>query len=293
MSRFHPVRFGRELFRCLRADSVGDLAAQLAYWSLFALFPFVMFLLTLLGYIPLHGLDRQLLGTVYAIMPHDAATLVDQILHEIVGRQRGWLLGVGLVGALWSASGGTSAAITALNRAYEVEETRPFWKVRLLAIAVTIAGAGFAILAGVGLVVGPSLAEKLFGWLGLGHVFQVAWSWLRWPVSTGAFMLGLALIYWALPNVRQKFRFISPGAITAVVLWVGASFGLAAYASHFHTYARSYGALGGAILLLTWLYVSSYLVILGGEINAVLDRQVKQIDHAPEPAAPGRAPVPA
>jgi membrane protein len=293
MSRFRPIRFGRELIHAIRADSVADLAAQLAYWSLFALFPFVMFLLTLLGYIPLRGLDRQLIDGVYAIMPHEAARLVDQILHEIVGRQRGWLLVVGLGGALWSASGGTNAAITALNRAYEVDETRPYWKVRLLALVVTIAGAAFAVLAGVGLAVGPNLAAKLFGWLGLGHAFQAAWSWLRWLLSICAFTLGLALVYWALPNVRQKFRLISPGAVTAVISWVAASFGLAFYASHFHNYARSYGALGGVILLLTWLYVSSYLVILGGEINAVLERHYKQIDRAPEPTARGREPLPA
>lgn len=261
-----------------------DLAAQLAYWSILALFPFAIFTLTLLGFIPLEGLDRQLMDFIYRAMPGDAARLVDQTIHEIVGKQRGWLLVLSLLGALWSASGGVSATVTALNRAYEVAETRGFLRRKLVALGMTLSGSVMIAVALVSLMLGPGLVRQGADLLGLGGVINPVWdrvwAWVRWPLVVSALMLMMAIFYYFLPNVKQRFRLISPGAICGVLLWIGASLLFGAYVSNFGSYAKTYGALGAVVVLLTWLYLSGFIVILGGEINASLDRVLRGIRHS-------------
>lgn len=274
--------FVKEFGAAWSRDQPLDLAAQLAYYAILSIFPFAMCLLTIVGYVPLHGLDQQILADVYTLMPPAAAKLTDQTLHEIIGRQRGWLLWSTLAFSIYSASSGTSGLITALNRAYEVQETRATWLVKLRAIAVTICAMVAVIIATAALLIGPDIAHKLWAFIGLGHIFDVVWAVLRWPVAAAVLMLMLACIYYFLPNVKQKWRFITPGSVVAVLAWIAASIGFKIYLGHFNSYAKTYGALGTVVILLVWLYISGLMVILGGEINAILDRVAKGMQHTEE-----------
>ncbi|MCU1282342.1 MAG: ribonuclease, partial [bacterium] len=259
--------FVRQLIESFGRNQPFDLAAQLAYFALLAFFPFAMFLLTLIGYIPLHGLDTQILGAIYSVMPADVAKLCDATLHEIVGKQHGWLLWSTLAFALWTASGGASGLITALNRAYDVSETRPVWRVKLRALAVTLGGVVAIIIATAAMLVGPEIVRRIWSFFGFGGAFDQLWAILRWPVATLTMMTMVACMYYFLPNVKQKWRFITPGSTVAVLAWILASLGFRLYVSHFTSYARTYGALGTVVVLLVWLYLSGLMIILGGEIN--------------------------
>jgi membrane protein len=279
--------FFRQFVESFGRNQPLDLAAQLAYFSLLSIFPFAMFLLTVVGYIPMHGLDQHILGAVYTVMPPEAARLCDRTLHEIVGRQRGWLLVTTLFFAIWTASGGVSGLTTALNRAYDVSETRPAWKVKLRSLLVTLGAVVAIIVVTSALLIGPELVREIWDFFGLGGAFDDVWALLRWPVAALTMMTMLACIYSFLPNVRQKWRFITPGAVTAVLAWLVASLGFRIYVSHFASYAKTYGALGTVVILLVWLYLSSLMVIIGGEINAILDRTHKGIVHTEkEPGLP-------
>jgi|SRR6185312_8364460 len=278
--------FVRQFVESFGRNQPFDLAAQLAYFALLAIFPFAMFLLTLIGFIPLHGLDQHVLGAIYSVMPTEVAQLCDRTLHEIVGKQRGWLLLATLLFALWTASGGTSGLITALNRAYDVSETRAAWRVKLRALAVTLGAVLAIIVATTAMLVGPEIVRHLWGFFGFGGAFDQLWSVLRWPVAVLAMMTMVACVYYFLPNVRQKWRFITPGSTVAVLAWIAASLGFRLYVSHFSSYAKTYGALGTVVILLVWLYLSGLMVILGGEINAILDRVHKGIVHTEKEPGP-------
>ena len=270
----------KQLGAAIRRDGPFDLAAQLAYWSLLALFPFAILVLTLTAYLPLHGLDTKLMEIVRQLMPGDAASLFEGTLHDVIGKQRGWLLAVALGGALWSAAGGVSATMTALNKAWEVEESRSFLKTKLIALGVTVAATVLLIIVLGALIVGPGIGHRIFTELHLGSAFDLAWRLLRWPIVCLTMMVGLALVYWRLPDVKRRFRFISPGALVATVLWIGASLGFGEYATHLGGYSAVYGTLGTAIVLMTWLYLSGLVVILGGVVNAILDRAALKGDRS-------------
>ncbi len=261
----------KELVASMMRDEVTDLAAQMAYWALLSLFPFAIFVLTLIGYLPIRGLEDQMLELLHRLMPADAAKLIDSVIHEVVQQQHGWLLVVALVGGVWSASAGVSGTITALNRAQGVTETRPWWQVKLLSLGMTVLAALLTIIATAALILGPKVGHTLWSWFGLGDGFDFAWRILRWPVIIAAMMLMLAFFYSALPDVRRRFRVLSPGAVMAVLLWLGASSLFSLYVSHFASYTTSYGTLGAAVVLLTWLYLAALAVLFGGELNAVLE----------------------
>jgi len=271
--------FARQFLESFSRNQPFDLAAQLAYYALLAMFPFVMFVLTVIGYLPLSGLDRQVMDAIYDVMPPEAARLCDQTIHEVIGKQRGWLLVVTLGFALWTAAGGASGLITALNRAYDVAETRKSWKVRARALLVTLTGVIAILVATTAMLIGPNLVHHVWAFFGLGGAFDRIWGLLRWPVAAFAMTIMLALVYYFLPNVKQRFHLITPGSIFAVLAWILASLGFRLYVGHFSSYTRTYGALGTVVVLLVWLYLSGLMVILGGEINAIIDRVHRGILH--------------
>ena len=278
--------FAKDLGSSISRNQTFDLGAELAFWSVLAVFPFAIFLLTVIGFIPLHGIDAQLTTYLYQVMPKDAAALIDQTVHEIIGKQRGGLLIISFLGALWSASGGISSTITALNRAYDVHETRPFWKVKLVSLACTAAGAVAIVIAVSSLMIGPEFVRKVTDIFGLGKAFDVVWRWARFPVIVASLATMLAALYYFLPNVKQKFRIISPGSVIAIALWILASLGFSFYVSHFAAYAKTYGTLGTGVVLMMWIYISSVIMIVGGEINALLDVHVLQIEHTEREPGP-------
>lgn len=269
-------------------NEVLDLAAQVAYWAILALFPFAMFVLTLMGFIPLHGLDRQVIEAVQHVAPPEAARLFETTLDEIVGNQRGWLLVSTLLFALWTAAGCIHGLATALNRAYEVPETRPIWVVRLRALLVTLIGVVASVLATTAMLVGPELVRHAWSFFGFERGFDRLWASLRWPVAILAMTSMIAFMYFYLPNVREKRRFILPGAVIAVLGWIVGSFGFQLYVAHFASYARTYGALGTVVVLLLWLYLWALMVIVGGQFNAILDRSQRHIVHTVKPPKPSR-----
>lgn len=276
-------RLGTEIVK----DHVFDIAAELAFWSLLATFPFLIMVLTIIGYLPLHGASEELTATLYRVMPQQAAALVDHTLHEVVGRARGGLLVVSMLGALWSASGGIGAAMTALNRAYDVPDRNSYLRAKARSLVVTLAAAALSVLAAFLVLVGPAIGHLLARWWGLGPAVRVVWQVARWTVAVLSMQLVLALLYYFLPNVKNnRFRFITPGAVVAVFGWLVVSALFNLYVSHFSVYAKTYGTLGAAVVLLLWLYLTGFMIVLGGEINAILDRHVLGQAHEPRDEVP-------
>jgi membrane protein len=278
-----PRTFVRELIDVFVRNQTLDLAAQVAYFTVLALFPFAMFVLTLMGFIPLHGLDRELIAATYRVLPPEVARLVEATLGEIIGKERGWLLVTTLGFGLYTASGAVTILITAFNRAYGVAETRRIWWIKLRALAVTLAAAVAAIVAAAALLVGPEWVRKAWSYFGIGGTFDRLWAWARWPTAAMAMTSMVAFIYRYLPNVHRKRRRILTGSIFTVLTWVIVSFGFRRGVAHWSSsYARVYGALGAVVLLLVWLYLFGLTIIVGGEINAILDRRMPH----PSPATP-------
>ena len=263
----------RRVVHEVQEDDCFGRAAQLAYYFLFALFPFFLVLITLLGYLPVPNLMDRLMEMLAQMLPGEALQLVQDNLHELVTSQRGGLLSFGILAALWTSSSAITAIMDSLNRAYDVQEGRPFWKVRGLAILLTIGLSLFIIVSLVLLTFGPQIGGWIADQVGLGRVFQIAWNVLRWPVIVGLIILAMALIYYLAPDVEQRWQWITPGSVVAVLGWLAASLGFSFYVNNFGSYNATYGSIGTVIVLLTWMYVSGFFVLVGGEINA-------EIEHA-------------
>jgi membrane protein len=274
------TELGRRVIAEIRDDDCLGRAAQLAYYFLFALFPFFLFLTTLLGYLPIPDLLDRLLETLGQMLPGDALRLVEDNVRQLVTGQRGGLLSFGILAALWTSSSALTAIIDSLNRAYDVEEGRPFWKVRLIAMGITIGLSAFIVVALVLLTFGPQLGGWVAELVGLGRVFEVTWNVVRWPVIVGLLVVAMALLYYFAPDVEQSWTWITPGSACAVLGWLLASLGFAFYVNRFGSYNATYGSIGAVIVLLTWMYVTGLFVLIGGEINA-------EIEHA---SASGKAP---
>jgi membrane protein len=261
-------------------DCLGG-AAQLAYYLLFAVFPFMLFLTALLGFLPIPNLMERLLGALAMILPGEAVTLLQDNIQQLVTEQKGGLLSFGILAALWSSSSAVVAITAALNQAYDVQEGRPWWHVRGVALLLTLGLSLFLLLALVLLIFGPQLGRGLASLAGLGRAFELTWNLLRWPVSAALLMIALGLVYYWAPHVQQAWQWITPGAVFAVLAILLASLGFSLYVSHFGSYNKTYGSLGAVIVFLTWLYLISLCVLVGGEINA-------EIAHAAsDPTAPG------
>jgi len=263
-------------------DNALDLAAQLAYYFFLALFPAALFLVAIVSFIPVAGLLDAITGSLARVAPQEVISLlVDQVL-KIAHEQNGGLLTFGIIGTIWSTSAGMTAVITALNQAYDVTEGRPFWKVRAIAIGLTIALAFFIVVSFTLVIVGPTLGEKVAQHLYLGTAFEWTWKILQWPVVFALVSLGMAMIYYFAPDAKQSWVWITPGSIVATFLWLILTLGFKVYVARFNSYdSATYGVLGGVIVLLLWFYTSGIAVLVGAELNA-------EIEHAaPTGKAPG------
>jgi membrane protein len=261
-----------------RDDALG-LAAQLAFYLILALFPFLLVLVSLMGTFSSPELADQVLGYFREVTPQQVYEIIDSYLHDIIAGNRPapGLFSVGLVIALWSASGAFAALINALNRAYDVEETRPFWKVRGIALLMTL-GLSVMIMIGVLLLVaGPPIGRGIADLLGLGEVFTLVWNVVQWPVALSLMVFTVALLYYFAPDAGQPFRWITPGGLIGVLLWVLASVIFRFYVSNFGSYDATYGSIGAVIVLLLYLYISSLTILFGAELNATLVRLKEEI----------------
>jgi membrane protein len=272
--------FALDLFKAILSHNVVDLAAQLAYWSVLAFFPFAIFLLTVIGFLPLGNADRQLMSWLSPFMPESALNLIWDTVHEVLGKQRSGLLAISLIGGIWSAAGGMSALQTALNSAYGVDESRSYIKRKSRAIIVTLATVVLAVIAVAGATTGPDVLRAIVGFFGFDDVwggFEAVWRWVRWPLTVASLIAMLSAAYKFLPDVEHGYGTLSVGSLAAVTLWLGATWGFRLFVSRFGTYTRTYGTLAAVVVLLTFIYLSGLAAILGAEVNATLVRERRRL----------------
>lgn len=259
----------REFFGGLRKemahDRITDVAASVTYYGVLALFPFILFGVALASVVITPSDAERLVRELSQVAPGAVTEIVGGRIRQLGGQQNVGLLGFGAVAAIWAASGGIMALMRALNLAYDVEEGRPWWKVRAVAILMTLVSGALALVAALVAIAAAPLADRLGGPLGL------VIGWLRLPVAGLFMMLLWALVYFALPDVQQRFKFITPGSVGGVFLWVLASWGFSKYVSSFGSYDKTYGALAGVIVLLLWMWISSLIVLVGAEANALIE----------------------
>lgn len=269
------VGWGELLVRTARefvADNCFGLAAQLAYYLLLGLVPALVALISLASFFP-PGLVQQLVDSLSSVAPTEIADILRDQIEAIAGSGRSGLLTLGFLAALWSSSSALVALTDALNRAYDIEEARPWWRVRLVGLALTLVLALFILLALALVLVGPTAAEWLARLTGLGAALEWTWKILQWPLAFALVAFALALVNYFGPDAEQDWTWISPGAILATALWLIVSLGFKFYLSQFADYNATYGSLGGVIVLLLWLYLSGAAILAGAELNA-------EIEHA-------------
>ena len=274
---------GQRLWKEFQEDEVLGRGAQLAYYFLLAVFPMLLFLTALIGLFPINTSTSSLLQYAGQILPADALGILQRYLDNVVKGSGADILSLGILGALWASSSGVTAIMDALNVAYDAVETRPFWRVRLTGILLTIGLAGFVIVSAVLVLYGGHMAEWAANLLGFGFAFEFAWKVLQWPVAIGLMLLAMAIIYYVCPDVEQDWRWITPGAAFAVVLWLFVSLVFKYYVTNFANYNAAYGSIGGVIVLMLWLYLSGIVILLGGEINSEIEAAARR-QSRPGPA---------
>lgn len=274
----------------MTAEDVGknhtlQMAAALAYYFVLSLFPALIFLSAVVAYLPVSNLFDQAIALMSAFVPPDSMGLVRRVLADVITPNRSALLSFGLLGTLWAASGGFSAAIEALNIAYQVEDTRPFWRTRPLAIGLAVL-VGALLLTALGvMIVGPEFGGWLSGRVHLSWLFAVLWPYIHWTVAVLFAVLAVEFLYFLAPNVKQRFWSTLPGAVLAVGAWIGLSYALGLYFRHFGNFNKTYGTLGAAVALMMWLYWTGFAILVGAELNTELAKQTKK-GKIPEKAAP-------
>ncbi|WP_151736067.1 YihY/virulence factor BrkB family protein ['Paenibacillus yunnanensis' Narsing Rao et al. 2020] len=277
--RGRPLDFIKQLYQHIKADDVQGISAQLTYYLILSLFPFLIFVMTLIGYanIPLEERIHEL----YRIMPVEAVSIIEEILADVSAGRNEALLSFGMLATLWAASKGINAVIKGLNRAYDIEESRVFWKIRGIALLATLS-IGFVVLLSILLLVlGSWLKTQFFRLVDLPVEFQKLWDLLQYIVPLFILFVVFTLLYWIAPSRRLALREVTPGALFATVGWIATSVLFSVYVNQFSDFTKTYGSLGGVMVLLIWLYISSMIILIGGEINAIL------LNNATRP--PGRS----
>jgi membrane protein len=261
--------------REFRDDNLTDWAAALTYYSILAIFPALIVLVSLLGLVG-ESATQPLIDNLGTVAPGPAKEIFTSAIKNLQGSQgaAGVLFVVGLLGALWSASGYVAAFMRASNAIYDIEEGRPVWKTLPVRVGLTIVLLVLLALTTIAVVLTGGLAQRVGNVIGLGDTAVKVWNIAKWPVLLVVVSFMFALLYWAAPNVKQAgFRWVSPGGLVAVVGWLIASAAFAFYVSSFGSYNKTYGALGGVIVFLVWLWISNIVILLGAEFNAELERE--------------------
>ncbi|MDQ3387968.1 MAG: YihY/virulence factor BrkB family protein [Gemmatimonadota bacterium] len=262
--------FCKSLVREFFEDDMPTYAAAIAFHALFALFPFVLFLLTLLGFFDLPVVFSWLVEGSASLLPPSTSETVQRVIAEIRERRETGLLSFGILSAIWLASAGVRATMTALNVAFDLAEERSFWKRYLLSIAYTLALAVTIVLATLLAVVGPRAISWLAMQLGIDPLVVTLWSWLRIPIAGLLALAAAAVVYHVAPNREQRFRVVSPGSVLAVAFWAIGAVGINYYVSSFSRFSLTYGSIGAVIVLLLFFYMSALVLLLGAELNAEL-----------------------
>ena len=268
------LQLAKRVWNEIQEDNVFGRAAELSYYFLLALFPFLIFLTSIIGFVLGSGTGTRHMFFNYLarIMPPSAFQLIDSTMYEVSASSSGGKLSFGLLAALWAASNGLTAITDSLNTAYDLKESRPWWKTRLVSISLTIALSVLIIGALVLVVAGGRIAEWLAASYGFGPVFPTAWKIIQWPVILACMMLAFALIYYFAPDFReQAWQWLTPGAAVGVALWLLVSIAFRVYLHFFDSYSATYGSLGAVIILMLWLYFTGAAVLIGGEVNSEIE----------------------
>jgi len=279
-----PLSWGEVLRRTVR-ESINDnclgMAAQLAYYFFFGLFPALLFLIALASYFPLETLIDDMFAMLGGVAPPEALSIITDQIKKISEGEQGGLLTIGIVLAIWSTSAAMTSIIDTLNTAYDIEEGRPWWKVRLTAIALTVGVALFILVSFALILVGPTVAQWIADTTQLGNVFVTSWTILQWPLVFLLVSTAIGIVYYFAPDADQDWVWLTPGSIAATVLWLAASVGFKLYIVNMGSYTETYGAIGGVMVLMLWFYMSGLVLLIGAEMNA-------EIEHAsPYGKAPG------
>lgn len=256
-------------------DEMPTYASALAYQMLFSLFPFLLFLIALIGFLHLPDFFSWMRMQSELVLPPQALEQVNPVIDQLQ-QSKGGLLSVGIVVALWTASAGVRLTMSAMNAAYDVVEERPAWKRIPLSILYTVGLAVMLLAVAALMVTGPQVMQWLAGQIGMEDFIVTLWTILRWPLIVFLLMIAVALIYYVMPDVKQEFRFITPGSMLAVVVWIGASLGFAYYVQTFADYNAMYGSIGAIIVLLLYFYISAAVLLLGAEMNAVIEHMSEE-----------------
>jgi len=278
LAHFHvPLSWGNLLKRTVKetiADDVLNLAAQQAYYFFFALFPALLAMISIASFFPVENLMDEIVRRLGQVAPPDVIKIVTEQITKIAGSNAGGLLTFAFVLTLWSSSAAVMSMTTTLNAAYDITESRPWWKVRLVAVGLTVGLAVFILASMTLIIAGPGLAERVANSMHLGNAFKWTWLTLQWPLVFVLVATAIAMVYYFAPDAEQEWVWITPGSLLATGLWVVVSLGFRMYLARFDTYnVETYGTIGGVMVLLLWFYLSGVAILIGAELNA-------EIEHA-------------
>jgi membrane protein len=269
-----PLRLLQITINKIGKDELSTRSASLSYYFLLALFPMFIFLISVVGIFGGQGsqLRESIIFSLGRLAPGSASALVESVISQTFRNSSGMKLAAGVLGALWAASGGMDAVMVSLNVVYGVNETRPWWKKKLAIVGLTVTLAGLIIAALVLVLYGGKLGQVIAPHVGLSTVFSMSWRVLRWLLSFAAMFLSFSIVYYFAPNLEErKWHWVTPGALGGVVLWLLASLGFRLYLHFFNSYSATYGSLGAVIILMLWLYVTGFAILMGGEVNWLIE----------------------
>lgn len=266
----------KRVFHETMDDGCAEYAAAMAYYLLLALFPFFLFLTTLIGYLPVPDLLEFILTTIGNLLPAQVFELVQDNIKKLFANKKGGLLSIGILLALWTSSSSVTSIMNVMNRLYEVKEGRPFWKIRLTALLLVIGLSILFLLSLLLLMFGPKIGSFIADFTHLGQMFEIAWNITMVPVILLLLLLAVAVIFYFTPDVKQDWKWISPGSVFTIPAWVLTSLAFSYYINNFGSYDKTYGSIGAVIVLLLWLYLSGFIILIGAEINAVVEHSSKE-----------------
>ncbi|QYR22876.1 YihY/virulence factor BrkB family protein [Paenibacillus sp. sptzw28] len=266
--RGRVIDFAQQLYCRFQDDEVPAMGAQLTYYLVLSFFPFLIFIIAVLSFADLTVQDVT--DRIHLVLPEMSTKTISDAFRQIQQSRNGSLLSFGLIVTLWSASNGVSAVMKALNKAYDAAETRPFWKIKAYALFFTVVLALVIAFSFIMLIFGRVIGDMLYRWTHLPGNIDIIWGVAQFALPIIVMIVVFSALYLFVPNLRLRFREVVPGALFATFGWIITSICFSFYVNNFGSYTKTYGSIGGIIVLLTWLYLSSIIVVLGGEINATL-----------------------
>ena len=282
LSRVSWKQLCKQIYHDTSSGRITGQAAQLSFYFLLAIFPLLLFAISVFGlFLQFDVVLHQALKTyLRKVVPESVFSLIDTTLTQITQSSDGGKISLGLIVTLWAASTGMLAVIDALNLAYGVKDFRPWWKQRLVAVGLTIAYVLLILLALLLLLYGPWLVDWLNAHLGLGRELTILWHLLKWLLVLGFVLLAFNILYIYAPNVKhRRWHWLMPGTVVGLVCWLLVSYGFKVYLTFFNSYSATYGSIGAVIIMLLWLYLSGIALLLGGEVNSIIEKSSGKIEE--------------